>query len=119
MSDIKPYKIVIEWCGENDFFFSCDYTCSDIEKSRNSPLITEAKTFPFMAQAMGNVLRKLRKEHISFPFFLVALAINHRNLLHEIDQLLHLLHHHIEKEQAPGTFFCHISSSKPTPSSNS
>ena len=119
MSDIKPYKIVIEWCGEEDFYFSCDYSRSDSEKTGNSPFTNEAKTFPFMAQAMGNVLRKLRKAHISFPFFLVALAINHRNLLHEIDQLLHLLHHHLEKEQVPGTFFCRISSSKPKLSSNS
>jgi hypothetical protein len=75
--------------------------------------------FPFMAQAMSNVLKKLRKEHISFPLFLVALAFNHRNLMHEIDQLLHLLHLHIKEKQVAGTFSCNISSSKQEHSSSS
>jgi hypothetical protein len=110
MSNVKPYKIVIEWRGQEDFYFSCDYAHAEAEKNGHNP--GETRTFPFMAQAMGNVLRKLRKEHISFPLFLVALAFNHRNLLLEIDQLLHLLHLHLEKEQIPGTFACHISSSK-------
>jgi hypothetical protein len=111
MSDVKPYKITIEWRGQEDFFFSCDYAHPEVKKNGQNPR-SETRTFPFMAQAMGNVLRKLRKEHISFPLFLVALAFNHRNLLLEIDQLLHLLHLHLEKEQIPGTFACHISSTK-------
>ena len=118
MKDVKPYKIIIEWRGEEDFYFICDYDRSDVEKIGNNLPISKAGTFPLMAQAMGNVLRKLRKEHIAFPLFLVALAFNHRNLLHEIDQLLHLLHLHLEKEQVPGTFACHISSSKQELSSN-
>ena len=118
MGNVKPYKIIIEWCGEEDFYFTCDYARPDVHKNGNNPLISETRTFPFMAQAMGNVLRKLRKEHISFPVFHVALAFNHRNLLHEIDQLLHLLHRHLEQKQVPGTFACHISSSKQEPSSN-
>lgn len=112
MSDVKPYKIIIEWKGQEDFYFSCDYAPPDVEKNRNNPSVGESRTFPFMAQAMGNVLRKLQKEHISFPLFLVALAFNHRNLLYEIDQLLHLLHLHIQEKQVQGTFACHISSSK-------
>ena len=117
MSEVKPYKITIEWSGQEDFFFSCDYAHSEVKKNWHNPHST-TRTFPLMAQAMGNVLRKLRKEHISFPLFLVALAFNHRNLLDEIDQLLHLLHLHLEKELAPGTFACHISSSKQELSSN-
>jgi hypothetical protein len=112
MSDVKPYKIIIEWGGKEDFYFSCDYASPDAGQTVNNTHITEAWTFPFMAQAMGNVLKKLRKEHISFPLFLVALAFNHRNLLHEIDQLLHILHLHIKEKQVSGTFSCYISSSK-------
>ncbi len=118
MNTVKPYKIIIEWRGEEDFYFICDYARPDVEKTGNNHPTSKARTFPVMAQAMGNVLRKLRKEHITFPLFLVALAFNHRNLLHEIDQLLHLLHLHLEKEQVPGTFTCHISSSKQELSSN-
>jgi hypothetical protein len=112
MNNVKPYKIIIEWRGEEDFNFSCDYAPHDVEKTGNNLHISETRTFPIMAQAMGNVLKKLRKEHISFPLFLVALAFNHRNLLHEIDQLLHILHLHIKEKQVSGTFSCHISSSK-------
>jgi hypothetical protein len=111
MSDVKPFKIIIEWSSHEDFYFTCDYATPDMAKTGNNPTVGEIRTFPFMAQAMGNVFRKLRKEHISFPLFLVALAFNHRNLLHEIDQLLHLLHLHIEEKQVPGTFACYISSS--------
>jgi hypothetical protein len=118
MSDVKPYKIIREWNDQESFYFSCDYAHTDAEKISQNPLEGMSRTLPFMAQAMGNVLRKLRKEHISFPLFLVALAFNHRNLLNEIDQLLHLLHLHIEQEDIPGTFSCHISSSKIKPSSS-
>ncbi|NTV05965.1 MAG: hypothetical protein HGA59_05585 [Chlorobiaceae bacterium] len=110
MSDLKPFKIIIEWSGYEDFYFSCDYDRSDMGKNRNTTLVDKGRTFPFMTQAMGNVLRKLRKEHISFPLFLVTLAFNHRDLLHEIDQLLHLLHLHIKEKQVPGTFSYNISS---------
>ncbi len=117
MSNIKPIKIIIEWIGPEDFYFKCDYADAEREIVENNSLVGVKRNFPFMTQAMGNVLRKLRKEHISFPFFLVALAVNHRNLLHEIDQLLHLLHLHLEKEQVPGTFSCYISSNKTESSS--
>jgi hypothetical protein len=44
--------------------------------------------------------------------FLVTLAFNHRDLLHEIDQLLLLLHYHLEKEKDPGTFSCFVTASQ-------
>lgn len=115
MSDVKPFKIIIEWSGQEDFYFNCDYSgdLADAAARKNSVHATPA--FPFMAKAMGNVFRKLRREHISFPLFLIALAFNHRDLLHEIDQLLLLLHDHLEKERAPGTFSCYISSQKQAP----
>ena len=111
MSHVKPFKIIIEWSNHENFNFSCEYAPHAVEKTRSNLLVSEAQIFPFMAQAMSNVLKKLRKEHISFPLFLVALAFNHRNLLHEIDQLLNLLHLHIKEKQVPGTFSCNISSS--------
>ena len=74
MNNVKPYKIIIEWKGEEDFYFICDYARPDMEKTGQNPPVSKARTFPVMAQAMGNVLRKLRKEHIAFPLFLVALA---------------------------------------------
>ena len=110
MSNVKPFKIVIEWSGTEDFFFSCDYKHPDLATPPQKSQINAIRTLPFMTQAMGNVFRKLRKEHISFPFFLVTLAFNHRDLLHEIDQLLLLLHHHLEKQKDPGTFSCFITS---------
>jgi hypothetical protein len=111
MSHVKPFKIIIEWSNPENFNFSCDYAPPDVERNRNSLFVGEAQMFPFMARAMSNVLKKLRKEQISFPLFLVALAFNHSNLLHEIDQLLHLLHLHIKEKQVAGTFSCNISSS--------
>ncbi|MEI6691887.1 MAG: hypothetical protein WCL43_04115 [Chlorobium sp.] len=119
MSNVKPYKIIIEWSDTEDFYFSCDYAHPDPEKALKKTPVHVSRALPFMTQAMANVLRKLRKEHISFPLFLVALAFNHRNLLHEIDQLLMLLHHHLEKEQGSGTFSCLISSQETTPLSSS
>ncbi|MCX6179595.1 MAG: hypothetical protein NT163_09580 [Chlorobiales bacterium] len=112
MNSVKPFKIVVEWSGTEDFYFSCDYRNSDLETVPKKNQINASRTLPFMTQAMGNVFRKLRKEHISFPFFLVTLAFNHRNLLQEIDQLLVLLHHHLEKEKDSGTFSCFISSTE-------
>jgi hypothetical protein len=117
MSNIKPVKIIIEWIGPEDFCFKCDYADAEGEIVVKNSIVGVRRNFPFMTQAMSNVLKKLRKEHISFPLFLVALAVNHRNLLHEIDQLLHLLHLHLEKEKAPGTFSCYISSTKTESSS--
>ncbi len=110
MNNVKPFKIVIEWSGTEDFYFSCDYRHPDLDTGAQKNQINATRTLPFMTKAMANVFRKLRKEHISFPMFLVALAFNHRDLLHEIDQLLLLLHHHLEKEQGSGTFSCFISS---------
>ncbi len=119
MGNVKPFRIVIEWDGTEDFYFKCDYGHTDIEQSVTTSPVDDARTFPVMTTAMGNVLRKLRREHISFPMFLVALAFNHRNLLLEIDQLLQLLHRHLEKEQSPGTFSCYVSSKDlPTSASN-
>ena len=112
MSNVKPFKIVIEWSGKEDFYFSCDYKNADLDKGTKKDQINAIRTLPFMTQAMGNVFRKLRKEHISFPMFLVTLAFNHRDLLHEIDQLLMILHHHLEKQKDPGTFSCFITSSQ-------
>ena len=112
MNNVKPFKIVIEWNGTEDFFFSCDYKHPDLPTPPQKNQINATRTLPFMTQAMGNVFRKLRKEHISFPLFLVTLAFNHRDLLHEIDQLLLLLHHHLEKEKDSGTFSCFITSSQ-------
>ncbi len=63
-----------------------------------------------MTLAMGNVLRKLRREHISFPLFLVSLAFNHRNLLNEIDRLLQALHNHVDQQQGSGEYTCLITS---------
>ncbi|NTV97893.1 MAG: hypothetical protein HGA70_01845 [Chlorobiaceae bacterium] len=110
MSGVKPYRITVEWNAAEDFYFKCDYESSDVEKSGEKSPVNIAQTFPCMTNAMGNVLRKLRREHISFPLFLVSIAFNHRNLLSEIDRLLHLLHCHLEKEQGNGTFSCYVSS---------
>jgi hypothetical protein len=108
MSGVKPYKIVIEWNGPEEFYFSCDYTTPETDAQEIKNPVNATRTFPVMVHAMGNVLRKLRKEHISFPLFLVALAFNHRNLLNEIDQLLTMLHRHIDNDSRPGTFSCYI-----------
>lgn len=65
-----------------------------------------------MTLAMGNVLRKLRREHISFPLFLVSLAVNHRHLLAEIDRLLQALHEHVDQQEGSGEYTCYITSGK-------
>ena len=119
MNKVKPFKIVIEWSGTEDFYFSCDYRNPDMDTVTKNNQINATRTLPFMTQAMGNVFRKLRKEHISFPLFLVTLAFNHRNLLHEIDQLLMILHQHLEKQKDSGTFSCFITSGDTIPLSSS
>lgn len=117
MTPSKPYRIVIEWDGSEDFRFSCDYAPTLPEAPE--PGADPEPGFPVMARAMGNVLRKLRREHISFPVFLVALAFNHSRLLEEIDRLLSLLHRHIEHEEGEGRFSCYVSSRTIPPSSSS
>ena len=112
MNNVKPFKIVIEWSGTEDFYFSCDYRNPALDTVNKNNQIHATRTLPVMTKAMGNVFRKLRKEHISFPMFLVTLAFNHRDLLHEIDQLLLLLHYHLEKEKGSGTFSCLITSTE-------
>jgi hypothetical protein len=119
MNNVKPFKIVIEWSGTEDFYFSCDYRSPDLDRVTKKSQINATRTLPFMTKAMGNVFRKLRKEHISFPMFLVTLAFNHRDLLHEIDQLLLLLHYHLEKEKDSGTFSCFITSTETSSLSSS
>ncbi|TLU83081.1 MAG: hypothetical protein FDX30_08430 [Chlorobium sp.] len=110
MDNVKPYRIIIEWNGKEDFYFECDYSHCEIQNQKNKSNVDVSGIFPCMTNAMGNVLRKLRKEHISFPVFLVSLAFNHRNLLHEVDQLLHLLYTHLENKESEGTFSCYVSS---------
>ncbi len=110
MGNVRPYRIVIEWSGEEDFHFRCDYAPSSLLQPENTEKGDEKQSFPVITGAMGNVLRKLRKEHISFPMFLVSIALNHRNLIQEIDRLLHLLHDHLENKRDAGTFSCFVSS---------
>ncbi|NTU53652.1 MAG: hypothetical protein HGA97_08160 [Chlorobiaceae bacterium] len=108
----KPSGIVIEWRENGDFMFSCRYLSAT---GKETPALErradERHFFPTMTLAMGNVLRKLRREHISFPLFLMSLAFSHRNLLSEIDQLLHALHGHVEKQKGSGEYRCLITSS--------
>ncbi|TCD48447.1 hypothetical protein [Chlorobium sp. N1] len=117
MTPPKPYRIVIEWDGSEDFRFSCDYAPQP--PSRPAAQSGPSPGFPVMAGAMANVLRKLRREHISFPMFLVALAFNHSRLLEEIDRLLSMLHRHIEGEEGEGRFSCYVSRRTIPPSSSS
>lgn len=119
MSTLKPCTIKIEWNGTDDFCFSCDYRPSEKEGPGRRQAEAVQRSFPVMVRALGNVKRKLRREHISFPMFLVALAFNHARLLDEIDQLLTLLHNHIDEAEGEGRFSCSISSSTIPPSSSS
>jgi hypothetical protein len=105
----KPSGILVEWRENGDFMFSCRYQAaddSDAVSHEQSP--AKRHLFPTMTLAMGNVLRKLRREHISFPLFLVSLAFNHRNLLSEIDRLLLALHEHIDRQEGSGEYTCLI-----------
>lgn len=113
MNAVKPYRIVVEWSGNEDFFFRCDYALCELRQDEKKGESDVSGVFPVMTRAMGNVLRKLRNEHISFPLFLVSLALNHRNLLQEIDQLLQLLHGHLDKRQHAGSFTCFVRSKSP------
>jgi hypothetical protein len=107
----KPSSIHIEWRENGDFVFSCRYlTAADRNFVHREQLPAKRHVFPTMTLAMGNVLRKLRREHISFPLFLVSLAFNHRNLLSEIDELLQALHNHIDQQQGSGEYTCLITS---------
>jgi hypothetical protein len=110
MQGVKPYRIVIEWDGSENFHFECYYSNTAVDQSACAGKADASGSFPVMKAAMGNVLRKLRNEHISFPLFLVSIAFNHRNLLHEIDELLHMLHRHLDQKQGAGRFSCYVSS---------
>ncbi len=64
--------------------------------------------FPHIQRAMVNVLKKLRREHIAFPLFLLSLAFEHRHLLNEIEELLRALHAHLNRQQGEGRYECFI-----------
>lgn len=119
MDQIKPFRIEIEWTEKEDFLFSCHYSESAAQELRLLPDGIERRFFPVMVRAMGNVLRKLRREHISFPLFLVTLAFEHRHLLSEIDQLLHALHSHLREQKRSGSWSCYVSGETIKPSSSS
>ncbi|MEE9905591.1 MAG: hypothetical protein K4305_09235 [Chlorobium sp.] len=118
MDEIKPFRIEIEWTDSEDFLFSCHYRNISSPEDRRLPEEVEHRFFPVMARAMGNVLRKLRRDHISFPLFLVALAFEHRHLLSEIDQLLHALHSHLRNQSHSGSWSCYVSGETIKPSSS-
>lgn len=107
----KPSSIHVEWRENGDFVFSCRYRRAVERDAPEAARRTDERHhFPTMTLAMGNVLRKLRREHISFPLFLVSLAFNHRNLLSEIDRLLQALHEHVERQEGSGEYACLITS---------
>ena len=110
----KPSSIHVEWRENGDFMFSCRYLTEadrkEVELEERKP--EERHLFSTMTLAMGNVLRKLRREHISFPLFLVSLAVNHRHLLAEIDRLLQALHEHLDRQEGSGEYTCYITSGK-------
>ncbi|RXK87836.1 hypothetical protein EST62_05710 [Chlorobaculum sp. 24CR] len=107
----RPSSIHVEWRENGDFVFSCRYLTvaerSAVSREQSPP---KRHFFPTMTLAMGNVLRKLRREHISFPLFLVSLAFNHRNLLSEIDRLLQALHNHVDQQKGSGEYTCLVTS---------
>ncbi|MBN1279832.1 MAG: hypothetical protein K9I59_07155 [Chlorobium sp.] len=119
MDRIRPFRIEIEWTEKEDFLFSCHYREAVSSALPGVPDGVEKRFFPVMARAMGNVLHKLRREHISFPLFLVTLAFEHRHLLSEIDQLLHALHCHLQEQKCPGSWSCYVSGERMNPSSSS
>ncbi|WP_068867021.1 hypothetical protein [Prosthecochloris sp. CIB 2401] len=105
----KPYRIVIEWDEREDFLFTCDYGEPDEHADTSSTVpCNESYSFPHVVYAMGNVLRKLRREPIAFPLFLLSLAFEHRKLLSEIDTLLSGMHTHLARNPAPGRFTCQV-----------
>ncbi len=106
----RPYRIAIEWSDHEDFYFSCDYRPdSSAEEERHAHRDVHAGyCFPHVTKAMGNVLKKLRREPIAFPVFLLSLAFEHRHLLNEIESLLQGLHGHLQQESGPGRFSCYI-----------
>jgi len=107
----RPSSIHVEWRENGDFVFSCRYLTaaerSSVSGEKSPP---KRHCFPTMTLAMGNVLHKLRREHISFPLFLMSLAFNHRNLLSEIDRLLQALHNHVDQQQGSGEYTCLVTS---------
>ncbi len=119
MDELKPFRIEIEWTDREDFLFSCHYRRASSPECRVVPESAAVhRFFPVMTRAMGNVLRKLRREHISFPLFLVTLAFEHRHLLSEIDQMLNALHGHLREQKSPGSWSCHVSGETMKPSSS-
>ncbi len=118
MNQIKPFKIEIEWTDKEDFLFSCHYRSVSSSECRVISDGVEKHSFPVMVRAMGNVLHKLRREHISFPLFLVTLAFEHRHLLSEIDQLLHALYRHLQEQKRSGRWSCYVSGEIMNPSSS-
>ncbi|HHE31573.1 MAG TPA: hypothetical protein ENL07_02765 [Chlorobaculum parvum] len=108
----KPSSIHVEWRENGDFMFSCCYLTEADRKAVESEAqrVEDRHCFSMMTLAMGNVLRKLRREHISFPLFLVSLAFNHRHLLSEIDRLLQALHEHVDRQEGSGEYTCFITS---------
>ncbi|MCF8382732.1 MAG: hypothetical protein K9G39_03935 [Chlorobium sp.] len=109
MDDIKPFRIEVEWTDREDFLFTCHYRHASSSECRTTAEGAGRHFFPVMTRAMGNVLRKLRREHISFPLFLVTLAFEHRHLLSEIDQLLGALHSHLREQKCSGSWSCYVS----------
>ncbi len=106
---VKPYRIVIEWTNSEDFLFSCDYKGFRERPETPDPQAPERHRFPHVTKAMGNVLKKLRREHITFPLFLLSLAFEHRSLLNEIDELLRAIHAHLGNQNGSGSYRCFIS----------
>lgn len=107
----RPSSIHVEWRENGDFVFSCRYlTAAERSSASREKSPPKRHCFPTMTLAMGNVLRKLRREHISFPLFLVSLAFNHRNLLSEIDRLLQGLHEHVDQQEGSGEYTCLVTS---------
>lgn len=108
--EVKPYRIVIEWTDSEDFFFACDYKVAGDDQNETETKPLHIHWFPHVTRAMGNVLKKLRREHITFPLFLLSLAFEHRHLLREIDELLRALHTHLGNQRGPGSYRCFICS---------
>ena len=105
---VKPYRIVVEWTDRNDFYFSCDYKSTGDIRNRKEKKTVHTHWFPHVTRAMGNVLKKLRREHITFPLFLISLAFEHRHLLREIEDLLRALHNHLNLQRGQGSYTCFI-----------